>query len=157
MDNNPSSDQDLLRVIQVEVLAAIPDIGGAEEGSVSRYFPELPLLNFELENGETFLMANIPFHIALEIARRIEGIETADSRFTLSTIIPELCIVERVIIDSVVPFSNAYQATLEVRLEGFQEVQRYQMIPSHATLIAIIAQAPIFVSRQIVTSSNQTR
>ena len=155
MDNVSSSDGELLRVIQVEVLAATADIGSSEEDTSNfQYLPEIPLLNFELENGENFLMANIPFHIAIEIAKRIEGIESADSRLTLSTIVPELCVIERVIIDSVVPFSTAYQATIEVRLEGFHDVQRYQMVPSHATLLAIIAKAPIYVSKQILASSS---
>jgi len=152
MNNNSSSDN-LLKVINIDVLTVRPDVFSSEEEKHSSPVAEIPVLNFELENGENFLMANIPLHIAIEIARRINGIESADSRLTLATLIPELCIIERVIIDSIVPYSTAYQATIDVRLEGFKEVQHFQMIPSHATLLALVSNAPIYVSKSLLEPS----
>jgi bifunctional DNase/RNase len=61
--------------------------------------------------------------------------------------------VERVIIDSIIPYSNAYQATVEVKLEGFSEVQHFQMIPSHATLLALIANSDILVSNSLIKAT----
>jgi len=151
--NVSSSSNNILRVINIDVLTVRPDVFSSEEDKSSAPIAEIPVLNFELENGENFLMANIPLHIAVEIARHINGIESPDSRLTLVTLILELCVVERVVIDSIVPYSTAYQATIDIRLEGFKEVQHFQMIPSHATLLALVANAPIYVSRSLLEPS----
>ena len=149
-----SGDSKLLKVINVDVLTASPDIFIAEKESSKIEYAEIPLLNFELENGENFLMANIPVSIALDISRIISGVEGNDSRLTLAELIPQICVVEKIIIDSIIPYSNAYQATVEIRLEGFSEIQHYQMIPSHATLLALLANADIFVSEKIIRETD---
>jgi len=154
MDKNPHSEEfKLLKVIKVDVLTASPDIPLAEEEESRGYFPEIPLLNFELENGENFLMTNIPVSIAIEIARKINAVEGADSRLTIAELVPEICVIDKIIIDSVIPYSNAYQATVEIRLEGFSEIQRFQLIPSHATLLALIAGTDIYVSSSLIKST----
>lgn len=152
-----SEDKDVYRAIQIEVLTASPDIFSSEEESKRGRFTEIPLLSFELENGENFLMANIPVSIAIEIASRLNNLESNDSRLTIAELIPEVLIVEKVVIDSVVPYSTTYQATVTIRLEGFSEVQHFQMIPSHATLLAIIADTPIYVSKSILSSTPDMR
>ncbi|GAH55800.1 unnamed protein product, partial [marine sediment metagenome] len=114
-DNLSSSDNELLKVIRVDVLTASPDIFTSEEETTGKHYAEIPLLNFELENGENFLMTSIPVSIAIEIAKKLNGVESADSRLTVAELVPELCVVERVIIDSVVPYSTAYQASIEIR------------------------------------------
>jgi len=152
-----SEDKDVYRAIQIEVLTASPDIFASEEESKRGRFTEIPLLSFELENGENFLMANIPVSIAIEIASRLNNLESNDSRLTIAELIPEVLIVEKVVIDSVVPYSTTYQATVTIRLEGFSEVQHFQMIPSHATLLAIIADTPIYVSKSIISSTPDMR
>ncbi|OLS32891.1 MAG: hypothetical protein HeimAB125_04160 [Candidatus Heimdallarchaeota archaeon AB_125] len=155
MENSSSSDNTkLFKVISVDVLSASPDIFTDEGGKNMSEYMDIPLLNFELENGENFLMANIPVSIALNISRIIGGIEGNDSRLTLAELIPEICVVEKIIIDSIIPYSNAYQATVEIRLEGFSDVQHYQMIPSHATLLALLANADIFVSDNIIRTTD---
>ena len=60
-DNLSSSDDELLKVIRVDVLTASPDIFSSEEKTTGKYYAEIPLLNFELENGENFLMTNNEF------------------------------------------------------------------------------------------------
>ena len=151
MEKDPlSDDSKLLKVIKIDVLTASPDIFSSEEETNRGQYAEIPLLNFELENGENFLMANIPVSIAIEIARKLNGVEGTDSRLTNAELIPEICIVQRVIIDSIIPYSNAYQATVEIKLEGVSEIQHFQMIPSHATLLALIANAEILVSDSLV-------
>lgn len=150
--NSHSEESKLFKVIKVEVLTASPDIPLSEEEESRGYFPEIPLLNFELENGENFLMTNIPVSIAIEIARKINAVEGADSRLTIAELVPEICVIDKIIIDSVIPYSNAYQATVEIRLEGFTELQRFQLIPSHATLLALIAGTDIYVSSSIIRS-----
>ena len=155
MESSSSSDSaKLFKVISVDVLSASPDIFTDEEDKNRNEYMDIPLLNFELENGENFLMANIPVSIALNISRIIGGIEGNDSRLTLAELIPEICVVEKIIIDSIIPYSNAYQATVEIRLEGFSDVQHYQMIPSHATLLALLANADIFVSDNIIRTTD---
>ena len=152
-----SEDKDVYRAIQIEVLTASPDIFASEVESYRGRFTEIPLLIFELEYGEYFLMANIPVSIAIEIASRLNNLESNDSRLTIAELIPEVLIVEKVVIDSVVPYSTTYQATVTIRLEGFSEVQHFQMIPSHATLLAIIADTPIYVSKSILSSTPDMR
>ena len=155
METSPSSNNTkLFKVISVDVLTASPDIFTGEEDKNMTEHVDIPLLNFELENGENFLMANIPISIALNISRIIGGIEGNDSRLTLAELIPEICVVEKIIIDSIIPYSNAYQATVEIRLEGFSDVQHYQMIPSHATLLALLANADIFVSDNVISATD---
>ena len=151
-DNLSASDDELLKVIRVDVLTASPDIFSPEEAPVGKHYAEIPLLNFELENGENFLMTSIPVSIAIEIAKKLNGVESADSRLTVAELVPELCVVERVIIDSVVPYSTAYQASIEVRLEGVNEIQRFQMIPSHATLLSLVAGSQIYISKSVVST-----
>ncbi|MCG3215189.1 MAG: hypothetical protein KAS63_00585 [Candidatus Heimdallarchaeota archaeon] len=146
----PSEETKLYKVIQIDVLTASPDIFSSEEESSRGHYAEIPLLNFELENGENFLMTNIPVSIAIEIARKLNGVEGGDSRLTIAELIPEVCVVDNVVIDSIIPFSNAYQATVEIRLEGFSELQRFQMIPSHATLLALISGADVYVSNNVL-------
>ena len=151
MENNSSSEtQKLHKVIKIDVFTASPDVFSTEGGANNVYYTEMPLLNFELENGENFLMTSIPAAIAVDIARRLNGVEGTDARLTIGELVPEICIVEKVTIDSIVPYSNAYQATVEIRLEGFSEIHHFQMIPSHATLLALIADADIYVSDNLV-------
>lgn len=153
MENNSSSEtQKLHKVIKIDVFTASPDVFSTEEGATDLYYTEMPLSNFELENGENFLMTSIPAAIAVDIARRLNGVEGTDARLTIGELIPEICIVEKVTIDSIVPYSNAYQATVEIRLEGFSEIHHFQMIPSHATLLALIADADIYVSENLLHS-----
>lgn len=151
-DNLSSNDSELLKVIRIDVLTASPDIFASEEEPIGKHYAEIPLLNFELENGENFLMTNIPVSIAIEIAKKLNGVESADSRLTVAELVPELCVVERVIIDSVVPYSTAYQASIEVRLEGFNEIQRFQMVPSHATLLSLVADSQMYISKSVIST-----
>lgn len=151
-----SENGELLKVIRIDVLTASPDIFSSTEEINKKHHAEIPLLNFELENGENFLMTNIPVSIAIEIARKLNGVESADSRLTISELVPELCIVKRIIIDSIVPYSTVYQATAEIQLEGFKEIQRFQMIPSHATLLSLVADSDIYVSESIISAQIDT-
>ena len=148
-----AEEPELFKVIRVDVLTASPDIFSSDEEANRGHYAVIPLLNFELENGENFLMTSIPVYIAIEIARKLYGVEGGDSRITIAELIPEICVVEKVVIDSIIPYSNAYQATIEIRLEGFSELQRFQMIPSHATLLALIAGAQIYVSNSLIKTT----
>ncbi len=145
--------KDLLKVIAVDIMTTTADIFDGEE-TKQIDLPEIPLLNFELENGKNFIMTNIPLYIAIDIVRKLSGIEKQDSRLSLAEIIPELCVIKKVIIDSIVPFSTAYQATVEITLEGFSETVNFQMIPSHATLLALLSDAPIYVSKFVITDDD---
>ena len=158
MEEGSSTDEgELFKVIKIDVLTASPDIFTSEEDAKQGYYAEIPLINFELENGEHFLMASIPVSIAIEIARKLNGVESSDSRLTIAELVPEVCLIDRIVIDSIVPFSNAYQATVEIKLEGFSDIQRFQMIPSHATLLALISGAQIFISDSLIKSAEDTQ
>ncbi|MCE7741676.1 MAG: hypothetical protein GOP50_04400 [Candidatus Heimdallarchaeota archaeon] len=153
MEKEPSPNtQELHKVIKIDVFTASPDVFSTEEGADGTYLVEMPLLNFELENGENFLMTSIPASIAVDIARRLNGVEGTDDRLTIGELVPEVCIVEKITIDSIVPYSNAYQATVEIRLEGFSEIHHFQMIPSHATLLALIANVDIYIADSLIRS-----
>ena len=136
-----------LRVMNIEILT-----GGPDEGVIMDTF-----LKFELEDGRSFIMSSIPTDIALEIHQYIHEIPNPDSRYRLSTLINEIAMINKVVIDSVVPMTQAYQATLELTLEGVSRTLQFPMIPSHATLLASVAGAPIYVSKELVDSFERSR
>jgi bifunctional DNase/RNase len=109
----------------------------------------LPFLRFLLENGSEFVMSMIPKEIAIAISMHISGTEVNDSRLRTHDLIGELALVEKVEIDSVVPGTGVYQATISLVPEGFNNTVSFQMIPSNATLIAVLNDAPIFVSTRL--------
>ena len=138
--------EEMLQVIKIEIL-----VESKESGSIRDIY-----LRFLLENGQLFLMSNIPPDIAFELSISLEGNKHQDSRHRLSSLINELALVKSVIIDAVVPMSSTYQATVELLLDGTNNLQRYHLIPSHATLLAVQAKADIFVSKNLVESISDT-
>ncbi|MHA1304035.1 MAG: hypothetical protein ACTSQE_09780 [Candidatus Heimdallarchaeaceae archaeon] len=155
MDNSSTEkDQDLLKVIRIDVLTATPNIR-TDNRDIIDFLPEIPLLSFELENGSSFMMSSIPKHIAFEIARVLSGIREVDSRLSVADLVSEICIVKKVVIDAIVPFSNAYQASVEIELEGVEGVLHFQMIPSHSVLIGLLTNAPIYVSRFLLSAPKE--
>ncbi len=109
----------------------------------------LPFLRFILRNGSDFIMSMIPLEIAITISAYQSGQESPDSRLRIHDLVGQLAVVEKVEIDSVVPGTGVYQATIWLQPEGFSQTISFSMIPSHATLLAVINDAPIYVSRQL--------
>ncbi len=109
----------------------------------------LPFLRFILENGSDFIMSMIPMEIAIAISAHQNGHSTQDSRLRIHDLVGELAIIQKVEIDSIVPGTGVYQATIWLLPEGFNQSISYSMIPSHATLLAVLNDAPIYVSRRL--------
>ena len=116
-----------------------------------------PIIRFELADGREFFMVNIPFDIARNIAAFLTDQISADSRLQIHELIGELCLVEKVEIDLLLPGQDVYQATISLQPEGFERKVTYQMIPSHATLLAVLNEAPIFVADELVTQAEALR
>jgi len=116
-----------------------------------------PVLEMKLEDGSTFRMGGIPQNIALEIWEVLEkrrssrfSAENIDPRLTLSQVIIELAEVRRVRITDILPQYNVYVAEVDILPEGFGKPITLQMVPSHAILVALRADADIFVSKQLL-------
>ena len=139
--------EEFLKVVKIQVLT----LSNPEEQDTG--LGSMPFLRFELEDGSYFIMAGIPPDIALNISRYLYNIPVPDSRLQLHDLINEIAIVEKVEIDSLVPTKDVYQATIYIQLEGFKKTLTYQMVPSHATLLAVSSNAPIYVAKSLIVSS----
>jgi len=110
---------------------------------------QMPFLRFLLENGSDFMMSNIPMEIAISLSVYLSKTKVNDSRLKIHDLVSQLAIVEKVEIDSLVPGTGVYQATITLTPEGFSNFLHFPMIPSNATLLAVLNQAPIFVSERL--------
>ena len=102
-------------------------------------------------------MVNIPFDIARNIAAHITDQSSSDSRLQIHELIGELSLVEKIEIDLLLPGQDVYQATINLIPEGFERSLSIQMIPSHATLLAVVNDAPIFIADELVTQAEAMR
>ncbi len=132
-----------LKVINVQILTLATREGVPDQRT-------RPLLRFELEDGNEFIMNVIPQEIAISISMEINNMESNESRLHLQDIVSELALVEKVEIDIVVPQTTVYQSTIYLKPEGFEKSISFSMVPSHATLLAVLNDAPIFVSKALV-------
>lgn len=139
-----------LKVIDVQILTLATRDGVPDQRA-------RPLLRFELEDGREFLMSGIPQDIALNLSMELNSIQSNDTRMQIQDLVSELSLVEKVEIDLVVPNTDVYQATISIVPEGFERSIQYQMVPSHATLLAVINEAPIFVSDALVTQAESMK
>jgi len=134
-----------LQVLDIEVL--FPTAGRNVRTGL---MPGLPVLRLYLEDGSDFVMGSIPTDTAIAILQKIQSKSNMDSRYSCPDVLCELTQVEAVTIDCLVPRSNAFAATLQLRVEGFASEMKFQMIPSQAVLVALTADAPIFVSNDLI-------
>ena len=88
----------------------------------------LPVLRLYLEDGSDFTMGSIPTDSAIAILQKIQNKANLDSRFTTHDVLNEICQIESVTIDCLVPKSSAFAATLKLTLEGFSNELQFQMI-----------------------------
>jgi len=144
---NQMSDE-FYKVINVQILTLATRDGVPDQRT-------RPLLRYELENGDEFMMSGIPNDIALSLSMELNDIEPKDSRLQIQDIVGELALVEKVEVDIVVPQTTVYQSTVYLIPEGFERSVSFAMVPSHATLLAVLNDAPIYVSRQLVEQSKQ--
>lgn len=139
-----------LKVIDVQILTLATREGVPDQRS-------RPYLKFELESGEEFIMSSIPMDIARSLSMELNNIQTNDSRLEIHDLVKELSVVEKVEVDVVVPQTSVYQSTIYLTPEGFERSLQFQMVPSHATLLAVINDAPIFVSEALVKQTESLR
>ena len=135
--------ESFVKVIDVQVLT-LASREGIPEDKIR------PLIRFELEDGREFLMAGIPHEIAFNLSLAMNNMETQDSRIQIHELVGQLAVIEKVEIDLVLPNTDVYQATIYLTMEGFQKQLTFQMIPSHATLLAVLNDAEIFVADTLV-------
>ena len=135
-----------LKVINVQILTLASRDGVPDQRT-------RPMLRFELESGEEFIMTGIPQDIAISISMQINSMESQESRLQVHDLVSELAIIEKIEIDTVVPQTTVYQSTIYLKPEGFERTMQFSMVPSHATLLAVLNDAPIFVSRALVESA----
>ena len=102
-------------------------------------------------------MVNIPLEIAGNIAAHLADQPSPDSRLQIHELVSQLGIVENVEIDLFVPGQKVFQATISVLPEGFERSVTFQMIPSHATLLAVVNESPIFVAEELIKQSEEIR
>lgn len=139
-----------LKVINVQILTLATREGLPDENAK-------PILRFELEDAREFFMVNIPFDIARNIAAHITDQTSSDSRLQVHELINELALVEKIEIDVLLPGQDVYQATINLVPEGFERAITLQMIPSHATLLAVVNEAPIFIADELITQAEAMR
>lgn len=141
------SEPDHLRAVEV-----VPFMGTYEAYGRTAYVIGLRLL---LENGDTFTIYSVPYDVAeaIKIHNNGEPPPSRQSLFSLvlfheefkSTITRSL---RKVVIDEFDSNSNLYTATVHFEDEGVR--LNIKMIPSHAIYLALIAQKPIYISRDLV-------
>lgn len=138
-----------IKVIDVQILTLATSDGLPDERAK-------PILRFELDDARQFFMVNIPSDIAFNLSIHINDQPSPDSRLQIHELIGELAIVNKVEIDMFVPGQDVYQATVELIPEGFERSIRLQMVPSHATLLAVVNDAPIFIEEELVKRSEES-
>ena len=143
--------QQLHKVVDVEPMIA-------KEGEF-----EIGLLTCYLENGESFVLYNIP----PEIARAISKLRSDDAYFEIREdnreTIYELLImlspklseignsIGMVVIDHFDMSTMTYRASLYIEVDGIRI--RKVMIPSHAIFLALLFNRPIYVTDEVLKIS----
>jgi len=125
----------------------------------------IPTMVLHLEDNREFKMFYIPPEIVILVNKlqgknEYEGITGNDNRESIYDILYDIIsfssdikenlkkIVNRVIIDDVIKESGVYVATVEFKFDGV--IIEKKLIPSHAVLLALLCDKPIFVKKQLV-------
>jgi len=125
----------------------------------------IPTMVLYLEDSREFKMFYIPPEIVILVNKlqgknEYEGITGNDNRESLYDILYDMIsfstdikenfkkIVNRVIIDDMIKESGVYVATVEFRFDGV--IIEKKLIPSHAVLLALLCDKPIYVKKQLV-------
>ncbi|MEJ2770080.1 MULTISPECIES: bifunctional nuclease family protein [unclassified Stygiolobus] len=125
----------------------------------------IPTMVLYLEDSREFKMFYIPPEIVILVNKlqgknEYEGITGNDNRESLYDILYDIVsfstdikenlkkIVNRVIIDDIIKESGVYVATVEFKFDGV--IIEKKLIPSHAVLLALLCDKPIFVKKQLV-------
>ncbi len=136
---------DTLQVLDIQILFPSAPSQDSRSG-----FLLLPVLRLHLEDGSFFTMGSIPNDTAIAIYQKIQNQSKGDYRYSSHDVLSEISLITAVTIDCLVPKSSAFAATLTLKIEGFSNEMQFQMIPSQAVLLAMTANAPIYVSREMI-------
>ncbi len=126
---------------------------------------EIGLLNCYLENGDNFILYNVPPEITRAIAK-LRSEDTyfeyrSDNRETIFELLimlsPRLRSIGRhlgtVIIDGFDEKTMTYRASLFLEVDGVRI--KKTMIPSHAIFLALLFNKPIYVTDDVVRISKE--
>ncbi|MEM0199624.1 MAG: DUF151 domain-containing protein [Saccharolobus sp.] len=119
----------------------------------------IPTIVCYLEDGRQFYLFSVPAEIVVAINKtkgNKEEEEVGDKReniYDILTFIPEVVDqfskhLEKVTVDDIIRETGVYVATVEFKFDGVTIQKR--MIPSHAIFLAVIANKPIFVKKELV-------
>ncbi len=126
------------------------------------------VLTLYTEDGRKLSLYNIPLEIAMELEKYsnnenefISGEVDYDYRYTVFEVLMEMPSIEKVIGDSIKevyingydPENNAYYAEVEITMNYTGGVKRVKMIPSHAVLLSIIGNIPLYVDSDLIKDS----
>ncbi len=122
---------------------------------ISPSTPHVPVIALQLENGEQFILYYVPYEIVLSI-NRLEENHSDSSRESLFDILPHFTSfideldksLVRVIINELNPETMLYTAIAEFNINNL--IIHRRMIPSHAIYLAMLANKPIYVDRDLV-------
>ncbi|BCU70532.1 bifunctional nuclease family protein [Stygiolobus caldivivus] len=125
----------------------------------------IPTMVLYLEDSREFKMFYIPPEIVILVNKlqgknEYEQIVASDNRESIYDVLYDILsfssdvkeylkkIVNRVIIDDIVRESGVYVATVEFKFDGV--IIEKKLIPSHAVLLALLCDKPIYVKKQLV-------
>lgn len=137
---------DLIRVVEVDAFISIV-------GEDPVHY--VPVIVCRLEDGRDFNLFSVPQDIVITI-RKIKGFHIEDDRETIYDILlssPKSIEtfkkhLKKVVIDSMNPLTYTYSAVAEFGTNG--AVIRRRMVPSHAILLALLSNKPIYVKKELV-------
>ncbi len=145
--------QQLHKVVDIEPMVA-------KEGEF-----EIGLLTCYLENGDSFVLYNVPPEIARAISKLRSDDAYFEAREDIRETIYELLImlspklrdigesIGMVIIDHFDMSTMTYRASLYIEVDGIRI--RKVMIPSHAIFLALLFSKPIYVTDEVLRISKE--
>jgi len=121
----------------------------------------IPTMVLHLEDGREFKMVHIPPEIVLALNRlqgkrdyeRYLGNDKRENIYDIIAFSSEVKeqlnkIINRVVINDVIEELGVFIATLELKFDGV--IIEKQLIPSHAVFLALVANRPIYVKKNLV-------
>ncbi|WFO75942.1 bifunctional nuclease family protein [Desulfurococcaceae archaeon MEX13E-LK6-19] len=143
---NQGEEKDLVKVVEIDAFISIV-------GENPIHY--IPVIVCRLEDGRDFNLFSVPQDIVVAI-RKIKGYKVEDDRETIYDILlssPESIEavrkhLKRVVIDSINPLTYTYSAIAEFGADG--ALIKRKMVPSHAILLALLSDKPIYVKRELV-------
>jgi len=127
-----------------------------------REYLNRPILELHLEDGRTLRLTGIPHDIAFEIWLTSHGKEIPkrrDPRLSMSELFNKIARINYVKITDIIPDMGVYVAEISVTIDvdGNEKTLTYQMIPSHAILLALRSGAKIYVAEDLVPTKRPKR